>query len=352
MKTSFSDAYPSLHEELCLKSGVEYRLLYENELNVFTSDAVGQKCHQFPPILFPLLNDIPWTPKIWWRTVQDHKELRTNGMQSFRSFRISMHSQVGEALWDCDKILEVVDKSKSILCMHLEKIKSELEGAREQTQMPIRFTIYAKKQSFALLPFMNETTDKVMMKSVCEMADRATKELENCIAFLNQSLNSASVCLSELEAISLEAIEIPGVEEELNDILNEDPSSEVFSYEKSLASQCIARRADLAAQLCNNTKSSVVRVLLRTARFVVDISVEMAKYRNYIDDYIALIERPFQEMKRCVERMQAEHNLDDRSFQKALRYYERPANIVAQARLIREKVSQVFDMLQQVDGSK
>ncbi|KHJ81912.1 hypothetical protein OESDEN_18399 [Oesophagostomum dentatum] len=137
------------------------------------------------------------------------------------------------------------------------------------------------------------------MNRVCEMAGRATKQLEKCITFLNQSLKSASECVSELEAIELEANEIPGVEEELNGLLNDDPSTGVFPYERDLANQCIARRADLAAQLCNNTKSSVVRVLLRTARFVLDISSEMSKYSNYIDDYIGLIERPFQEMKVC-----------------------------------------------------
>ncbi|VDM70993.1 unnamed protein product [Strongylus vulgaris] len=177
----FSENYPSLQDELGLKSGVDYRLLYENELTTFAGVSGGQKSHQYPPILFPLLADIPWTPKIWWRTVQDNKGMSKNGEQPSRTVRFDMHSQVGEALNDCDKILEVVDVSKRILCMQLEMIKNELESARERTLMPVRFTIYAKMQSFALLPFMNEATDKTVMGRVCEMANRATKELENCI---------------------------------------------------------------------------------------------------------------------------------------------------------------------------
>lgn len=113
---------------------------------------------------------------------------------------------------------------------------------------------------------------------------RSQKSLLVITAFLNESLASASECLSELDGIELEPTEIPGVEgviflltsvcpycitfclDELNGLLNEESSIGVFHYEKELAEQCIARRSDLAAQLCNNTKNSVVRVLLRTAR--------------------------------------------------------------------------------------
>ncbi|EYC27344.1 hypothetical protein Y032_0009g663 [Ancylostoma ceylanicum] len=348
----FSRGYPTLKDELSLKDGVKYQLIYEDDLVVFADATESGKPHQNSPILFPLLTDIPWTPKIWWRTIQDKKGPSKNGEESSRTARIDMHSQVGDALNDCDKILDVVEMSKKILRVQLERIKSNLESVHEKTLMPIRFTLYAKMQSFALLPFLSEEADKTVMDRVCEMAGRATKELEKCVAFLNQSLDSATECLSELDKIQLEPTEIPGVEDELNDLLNDDPSTGVFHYEEQLAEQCIARRSDLAAQLCNNTKSSVVRVLLRTARFVLDMSSEISKYRNYIDDYVSLIERPFQEMKNCMERMQAEHKLDERSFQKALLYYKRPANIIAQTRLIREKVSQVFDLVQQVNNSK
>ncbi|ETN84112.1 hypothetical protein NECAME_17249 [Necator americanus] len=353
----FSQNYPTLKDELSLKDGVEYRLIYENKLVVFAAPVEDRVRCRSPPILYPLLADIPWTPKIWWRTVEDKKGHSTktganrNGDESSRK-RSDMYSQVGDALNDCDKILEIVEMSKKILGVQLERIKCELETVREKTLMPIRFTIYAKMQSFALLPFLNEAADKTIMGRVCEMAGRATKELEKCIAFLNQSLTSASECSSELDGIELEAAEIPGVEDELNGLLNDDPSVGVFQYEKELIDQCIARRADLAAQLCNNTKNSVVKVLLRTARFVLDISSEISKYRNYIDDYIGLIERPFQEMKNCMERMQVTNNLDENTFQKALMYYKRPANIVTQTRLIREKVNQVFELLQQVNNPK
>ncbi|RCN36764.1 hypothetical protein ANCCAN_17361 [Ancylostoma caninum] len=335
----FSHGYPSLKDELNLKDGVKYHLIHEDDLVAFTDPTENEKHHQNPPILFPLLADIPWTPKIWWRTIQDKKGTSKNGEESSRTARIDLHSQVGDALNDCDKILEVVEMSKKILCMQLERIKSSLETVHEKTLMPIRFTLYAKMQSFALLPFLSEDADR-------------TYHIGHFTAFLNQSLDSATECLSELDGIQLEPTEIPGVEDELNDLLNEDPSTGVLKYEEELAEQCIARRSDLAAQLCNNMKSSVVRVLLRTARFVLDMSSEISKYRNYIDDYVSLIERPFQEMKNCMERMQAENKLDERSFQKALLYYKRPANIIAQTRLIREKVSQVFDLVQQVNNSK
>ncbi|RCN24157.1 hypothetical protein ANCCAN_30153, partial [Ancylostoma caninum] len=62
----FSHGYPSLKEELNLKDGVKYHLIHEDGLVAFTDAAENEKHHQNPPILFPLLADIPWTPKIWW----------------------------------------------------------------------------------------------------------------------------------------------------------------------------------------------------------------------------------------------------------------------------------------------
>ncbi|KHJ75749.1 hypothetical protein OESDEN_24635, partial [Oesophagostomum dentatum] len=119
----FSRNYPTLEEELGLKEGVEYRLIYENELAMFTNKLENQNRHrQYPPILYPVLADIPWTPKIWWRTIQDRQGMSKGTGHSSRSARFDMHSQVGEALNDCDKILEIVDLSKRILCMQLEMV--------------------------------------------------------------------------------------------------------------------------------------------------------------------------------------------------------------------------------------
>ncbi|VDO68382.1 unnamed protein product, partial [Heligmosomoides polygyrus] len=61
-----SDGYPSLRQELGLKPGAEYRLIYESHLAVFTNTCQDvAEGHQAPPILFPLLADIPWAPKQW-----------------------------------------------------------------------------------------------------------------------------------------------------------------------------------------------------------------------------------------------------------------------------------------------
>lgn len=61
--------------------------------------------------------------------------------------------------------------------------------------------------------------------------------------------------------------------DELNFLLNEDYSGGISEYEKELANRCMSRRADLAALLCNNPQKSIVRVLLRAARYVLRYSL-------------------------------------------------------------------------------
>ncbi|KAK6026962.1 hypothetical protein OSTOST_07054 [Ostertagia ostertagi] len=176
------------------------------------------------------------------------------------------------------------------------------------------------------------------MDRICELADRAAKALETCTDFINQSLIITAEHLSELDEVELHTVEEPGLEEELNAMLSDDPhSTTIYEYERKLANQCVARRAELAAQLCNKSPKSIVRILLRVAKFTVDMRAELMKYGNLIDDCIGDIERPFQELKNCMERLQASGNLDERSFRKALQYYKQASNIMNHTRLVHEK---------------
>uniref|UniRef100_A0A7I4YA32 IkappaB kinase n=1 Tax=Haemonchus contortus TaxID=6289 RepID=A0A7I4YA32_HAECO len=350
---SFSAGYPQLKDELGLKPFVEYRLIYENQLAVFTSKCLeANYSHQSPPILFPLLTDIPWSPKQWGLSIEDVGGTTNQGGNP-PSNRMSILAQAGEALRDCEKIMEVVEVSRNILRNQLERLKIELESVREKTVMPMRFTIHAKMHSFALMPFVENDTDKAVMDRICELADSAAKALETCTNFINQSLTITAEHLSELNAVELQTIEEPGLEDDLNAMLSDDPhSSAACEYEIRLANKCVARRAELAAQLCNKSQKSIVRVLLRVARFTVDMRVELARYGNIIDDCISDIERPFQELKNCMERLQASSNLDENSFKKALQYYKRASNITNHTRLIYERAQLLLQMVQQKDQSR
>lgn len=349
----FSDGYPSLRQELGLKPGAEYRLIYESHLAVFTNTCQDvAEGHQAPPILFPLLADIPWAPKQWGFSVDIQGDKHEHDENAAHVIRTSVFAQAGEALRDCEKIVQIVETSRHTLRTQLEKLRIELESVREKTLMPVRFTIYAKMHSFALMPFVESETDKVIMDRICEVADAAAKALENCTEFINQSLIIATQHIDELNAVEIDSEEEPGLEDELNFLLNEDYSGGISEYEKELANRCMSRRADLAALLCNNPQKSIVRVLLRAARFVVDMRIELTKYGNYIDDCIGNIERPFQELKNCMERMQANGNLDERSLRKALQYYKRPLNIIDHTRQIRDKARVLLQLVQQPDDKQ
>ncbi|KAK5986969.1 ATP-dependent (S)-NAD(P)H-hydrate dehydratase [Trichostrongylus colubriformis] len=351
---AFRGGYPSLKQELDLKPGVEYRLIYENEQIVFTTNCLEtNRSRQSPPILFPLLADIPWSPKRWGLSVKELGDTCNDGENPNNSVRTNILAQAGEALRDCEKIVEVVETSRNILRTQLERLKIELESVREKTAMPMRFTIHAKMHSFALMPFVETESDKVVMNRICELADRAAKALETCTDVINQSLTITSEHLSELDAAELHTVEEPGLEDELNAMLSDDPHSPaIFEYERKLANKCVARRAELAAQMCNKSHNSIVRVLLRVARFTVDMKSELMKYGNVIDDCIGDIERPFQELKNCMERLQADNNLDERSFRKALQYYKQASKIMSHTRLIHEKANLLYRLVKDKDQSQ
>ncbi|VDL66407.1 unnamed protein product [Nippostrongylus brasiliensis] len=340
----FRAGYPTPKEELGLKAGVKYRLLHENRITEF-SNSFEKPTHGSPPILFPLLDDIPWTPKKWGLSLDEGWQ--TNGEQSNHGHRMAAFAQAGEALKDCEKISEIVATSSTTIRTLLDMIKIELESARERTLIPVRFTTYAKMHSFALTPFVRDESQKVVIDRIFEVADEAAKTLEVCTEFFNKALADIVVHLKELNSIELDIDEEPGLEDELNSMLNDAPPDGLLEYERELINHCLIRRASLASQLCSNSNNSIVRVLLRAARFAVDLRTELTRYEKCVDDCTMQIERPFQELKSCVVRMQADMNLDELSFRKAVNYYKRPSNIINHTRQIHGQVHRLLQLIQQ-----
>ncbi|KAK6038784.1 hypothetical protein COOONC_23710 [Cooperia oncophora] len=345
---AFSAGYPTLKQELDLKPGVEYRLIYEDQLVVFTNSCLeGNSSHQSPPILFPLLADIPWSPKQWGLSIKcsgDTNEFAANFANAVRS---NILGQAGEALRDCEKIVEVVEISRNTLRNQLMRLKIELESVREKTTMPMRFTIHAKMHSFALMPFVENDTDKAVMDRICELADRAAKALETCTDYINQSLILTAEHLSEVDSLELITVEEPGLEDELNAMLSDDPhSTAIYDYERKISRQVRGKKSRTSCSSCVTSQKNL------SFAFVVDMRVELMRYCNLIDDCISDIERPFQELKNCMERIQANRNLDERSFRKALQYYKQASNIMNHTRLVHEKARLLLTLVQQKDHSQ
>uniref|UniRef100_A0A1I7W6P0 Protein kinase domain-containing protein n=1 Tax=Heterorhabditis bacteriophora TaxID=37862 RepID=A0A1I7W6P0_HETBA len=304
--------YPTLRSVLEIKEDVDYRLLSTKEIRYFDDSLRLDTLFEEPYIVFPAVSEIIWRPKPW---------------------RTGVKAVV--ALADCDQMSELFEVTICILKQQLSKVrlityciylsrnsfvlflKTDMLTVTDLTTLPIRFAIYARSQSTAIMPFFENDNDKVLLSRIVETADQATEELEKHTEILNSYCTRIDLLLPTVNSLVLDEYEIPGILDTLNRYYLLDSLDAEFTqpYVVVLVQRCLDRRIKMVNQLFNSSQTSIIHTLLKITREIIQLLYDSSNCRYDVLHRTALIERPFQEMKNCVERITLgtdidQHNID------------------------------------------